>query len=123
MLMTDQSRYFSFPCMRPFQSDLIVLRVRPRLVTKLTFQTSLLVHHLIFISLLFFCTSCYTVACSGLYPHFRDFHTSLCGLLLVWTPLSSIRRCILGTGLRCALEFRVIEFSRVSDPLRRIQNL
>src|SRR3954466_6901907 len=22
----------------------------------------------------------------GAYPHFRDFHTSLCGLLLVWTP-------------------------------------
>src|SRR3954470_11284682 len=59
----------------------------------------------------------------GAYPHFRDFHTSLCGLLLVRTPLSSIRRCILGTGLRCALEFRVVGFSRVSDPLRRIQCL
>src|SRR5436189_1450712 len=32
----------------------------------------------------------------GAYPHFRDFHTSLCGLLLVWTLLLSIRRCILG---------------------------
>src|SRR5436189_1056750 len=59
----------------------------------------------------------------GAYPHFRDFHTSLCGLLLVWTLPSSIRRCILGTGLRCALELRVVEFSGVSDPLRRIQYL
>ena len=59
----------------------------------------------------------------GAYPHFRDFHTSLCGLLLVWTPLWSIRRYILGTGLRCALEFSVVEISRVSDPLRRIQYL
>ena len=57
----------------------------------------------------------------GAYPHFRDFHTSLCGLLLVWTFPSSIRRCILGTGLRCALEFRVAEFSWVSELLRRIQ--
>ena len=59
----------------------------------------------------------------GAYPHFRDFHTSLCGLLLVWTLLSSIRRCTLGTRLRCALEFRVVEFSWVSDPLRRTQDL
>ena len=59
----------------------------------------------------------------GAYPHFRDFHTSLCGLLLVWTPLWSIRRYILGTRLRCALEFSVAEISRVSDPLRRIQCL
>src|SRR5436190_10018212 len=57
------------------------------------------------------------------YPHFRDFHTSLCGLLLVWNPLSSIRRFVLGTRLRCALEFRVVEFSRVSDLLRQIRYL
>src|SRR3954462_11061298 len=82
---------------------------------------------LAYLSLLLLCsftrTSSFTVACSGLTPIFRDFHTSLCGLLLVWTTLVSIRRCILGTRLRCALEFRVIEFSRVSDPLRRIQYL
>ena len=84
---------------------------------------SLLSHHLIVISLHSFLHILLYCCCPGLYPHFRDFHTSLCGLLLVWTPLVSIRRCILGTGLRCALEFRVIEFSRVSDPLRRTQYL
>src|SRR3954466_210305 len=59
----------------------------------------------------------------GAYPHFRDFHTRLCGLLLVWTTLVSICRRALGAGLGCALEFRVVEFSRVSDPLRRIRYL
>src|SRR4051812_2306405 len=102
---------------------------------------SLLAYHIIIISLFsflytlsYYCCSglinlhffMYTLlyyCCPGLYPHFRDFHTSLCGLLLVWTPLSSIRRFILGTRLKYALEFRVVEFSRVSDPLRRIQDL
>ena len=84
---------------------------------------SLLSHHLIVISLHSFLHILLYYCCPGLNPHFRDFHTSLCGLLLAWTPLSSIRRFILGTKLRCALEFRVVEFSRVSDSLRRTQDL
>src|SRR3954466_10322007 len=93
-------------------------------MTRLTTQMSLLAHHLVVISLYFLLYILLYYCCSGLYPHFRYFHTSPCGLLLVWTsPLVSIRWCILGTRLRCALEIRVAEISRVNDPLRQIQYL
>src|SRR3954471_11030410 len=59
----------------------------------------------------------------GAYPHFRDFHTSLCGLLLVWTPPCVYSQVYIRYGFRCALEPRVVEICRVSGPLRRIQCL
>src|SRR3954470_10311490 len=81
---------------------------------------------LAYLSLLLLCTftrtSSFTVVVRGLPPFQRFPHEPL-WLTPDLDPLSSIRRCILGTGLRCALEFRVVEFSRVSDPLRRIQYL
>src|SRR3954462_14949548 len=79
------------------------------------------------LSTLLFCTSpCtlyFTIVVRGLPPFQRFPHEPLWLTPGLDHPLVSIRRCILGTGLRCALEFRVVEFSRVSDPLRRIRYL
>src|SRR5436189_6360936 len=52
-------------------------------------------------------------------PPFQRFPHEPLWLTPGLVPLWSIRRYILGTGLRCALEFSVVEISRVSDPLRR----
>src|SRR3954469_3603556 len=60
---------------------------------------------------------------SGALPPFQRFPHEPLWLTPGLDPLVSIRRCILGTRLRCALEFRVVEFSRISDSLRRIQYL
>src|SRR5438270_10745798 len=61
---------------------------------------------------------------SGALPPFQRFpHEPLWLTPGLDSPLVSIRRCIVGTRLRRALELRVAEFGRVSDPLRRIQYL